>query len=355
MPWAGTLFQWYHSTSLSLFDSSSDFGLATSEGSYSQTFAFSGGYFIFRRPPHQLRVWTNVAVTTELTNSDTTTRLREAVVNDVPLNLTYTPTLFSEGNGGPMKGPAAMGSPTLLGRGDNRTWGVVSGSIRFPTSQQSQGAGRVLSTSLGLGARQQLKLLGSDAAGLTHAVVGLGETWSHHFYKASAIVNSSDLPSWSTPGAETQFFSSGPAIENELTTTVYLVLSLYAGLQLNSSFRYTLQIPLGFKSSPCEVQTISGCVDLPQTGTTNREVTSFELGLSYLIVPELAVDVGYENTAFTLGEDGRTRDPFTSPNALFYAGLTISFDRFYQRFGEPDNLKTTLGRSGEPRPATANF
>lgn len=35
---------------------------------------------------------------------------------------------------------------------------------------------------------------------------------------------------------------------------------------------------------------------------------------------------------------------------MFHAGLTVSFDRFYQRFAEPENLAALLGEA--PGPAT---
>ena len=359
--WAGARFDWFHSATLATLGVDTGNaapilgGESPVDAFYGQSFTFSGGVFLVERPPHQLRVSTAVSVATELTDSDTTTRIRQPDVNDIPLRLTYTPTLFSTGNGDPMKGAAALYDPTLLGKGDHRTWGFLSGEVGFPTSRRSQGTGRILSTSLGVGARQQISLLGSDAPGLTHAIVGVSGGWSHFFDKASTPV-SSDLETPRQGATGTRILSdqlSGTAgVENQVGVTVSLVLSLYEGLQLSSGFGWTRAIPYTFKGSTCEVVTATGCIDLPQSESHQEDYTSFDLGLSYLVVPELAVSFGYENTASTLGEDGQGRDPFVSPSSIFYAGLSISFDRFYQRFAEPENLAALLGEEREIRAAS---
>lgn len=361
--WAGTRFDWYHGVTLAtlgVHEAPSSPGLSPDRSAYgpnddfyAQSFTFSGGFFILERPPHQLRASTAVNVQTELTNSDDTTKKRDPQLNDIPLRLTYTPTLASIGDGGPIKGAAALYDPTLLGRGDYRTWGILSGSVGFPTSSRSQGIGRLLTTSLSAGARQQIKLLGSDAPGLTHAIFGVAGGWTHYFHKASTPVNSNvQTPRQSggfTPIVSDQLRPNA-LVENTLGVTATVVLSLYAGLQLESSLGWGRQIPYSFKGSPCEVVLqVTGCVDLPETEPKARDYTSFALDLSYLVIPELAVAFGYENTAQALKLNGRSRDPFFSSNSQFYAGISLSFDRFYQRFAEPENLAALLGEEPTAR------
>lgn len=354
--WAGARFDWYHGATLATLGIREETVFKGFKGSgedelYGQSFAFSGGVFIVKQAPHQLRASTAISVQTELTNSEATTRNREPQINDIPLRLTYTPVLFSTGSGGPIKGAAALYDPTLLGRGDHRTWGILFGSVAFPTSSRSQGIGRLLTTSLSAGARQQIKLLGSDAPGLTHAIVGISGGWTHHFDKASTPVSSNvQVPrqSGSFTRVISDQLSGDPLVENTVGGTISLVLSLYAGLQLESSFGFGHQIPYSFKGNSCEVQLTLGCLDLPESEATTRDYTSFSLGLSYLILPEAAVALGYENTAYTMKLNGQSRDPFFSPSSQFYAGLSLSFDRLYQRFAEPENLATLLGEKPEP-------
>ena len=116
--WAGARFDWYHGASLGSLGVTDEGPMGASDGTdyYAQTFAFSGGFFIVKERPHQLRVSTNINVVTELTDSDTTTRSREPQVNDIPLRLTFSPFFFSKSHWGPIKGAAALYDRTLLGR-----------------------------------------------------------------------------------------------------------------------------------------------------------------------------------------------------------------------------------------------
>lgn len=361
LPWAGTWFSWGHAVSASILsipsaenDASGFNGQVSPANRYAQAFSLSGGYFILRRPPHQLRISTTVAVDAELTNPGTTIQKREPDLRDIPLRLVYTPTLWSKGDGGPIRGDAALFDPTLLGRGDHRTWGLVAGSLRFPVSRVSRGAGLLLGTSLSAGLRQQVALLGSGAPGLTHLVVTVSETWSHLFYKATTPV-SSDLAIPRVDASGTAFASDQlrgtPNVENQLTTAVSLTLPLYERLQLDTTFRFHHDFRYSVSGgSGCTVLA-TGCVDL-SPGTTGSVVasTTFGIGLSYLILPELSVDLGYWNTASQIGSNGTYRNPFVSPDALLYADLTLSFDRLYQRFADPGGLRATLGEPPDPPP-----
>jgi hypothetical protein len=63
------------------------------------------------------------------------------------------------------------------------------------------------------------------------------------------------------------------------------------------------------------------------------------------------VDLGYSNSASSLGPSGTYRNPFVSPDALFYADVTFSFDRIYQRFADPEGLRAMLGEPARSAPA----
>lgn len=361
LPWSGTLFSWGHAVSASMLGVRSaesvvtgfDGQVSSDSDVYTQTFALSGGYFILRRPPHQLRVSTTVAMDVELTDGNTTVQRHEPALRDIPLRLAYTPVLWSKGDGRPIRGDAAMLDPTLLGRGDHRTWGLVAGSLRLPTSRVSQGTGLLLGTSLSVGARQQVALLGGGAPGLTHLIVTLSETWSHFFYEATTPVGVSVLRADASGRAFLGDQLRGAAnVENQLTTALSVALPLYEGLQLDTTFRFHHDFKYSFSGGSGCTPLATGCVDL-SSGTSGSVIasTSFGAGLSYLILPELSVDLGYWNSASQVGPSGTYRNPFVSPSALFYADLTVSFDRLYQRFADPPGLRAMLGEPAEPPPA----
>lgn len=159
LPWAGTLVShgFGYSVSSGMVNGIGDVRLE----SYSVTSALSGGYFLLQRPRHLLRAATGISIS----YSDILSVSPPSIVvgpgdnpalGDIPLSLEYTFTALSYGDGAPIKGAAAMSDPTLLGKGDHRTWVQARGSLSFPTSDSSQQAGRALSTTLSVGLRQQI-------------------------------------------------------------------------------------------------------------------------------------------------------------------------------------------------------
>jgi hypothetical protein len=215
-----------------------------------------------------------------------------------------------------------MRDPTLLGGGDWTTWLAVSGALTFPASPQSKRAGLDLATGLHLAVRQQIKLLGSDAPGLTHLLLGAGIGWSHPFRSLPDFI----------PGVQ-------PASEDQLSYSFDMLVALYGDLQLRSGVDliHTIQT-YDEPGSSCEVITVNeGCVDIEPAngGSRTAYFALFSVDLAYLIIPELAVDVGYSNLGLTIGADGNRRGLFYGPSASFNAGLTLSIDRLIQRITAP--------------------
>lgn len=317
LPWAGTLV-------------SHGFGYSVSSGtvngigdvrleSYSVTTALSGGYFLLQRPRHLLRAATGISVS----YSDILSVSPPSIVvgpgdnpalGDIPLSLEYTLTALSYGDGAPIKGAAAMSDPTLLGKGDHRTWVRARGSLSFPTSDSSQQAGRALGTTLSVGLRQQLKLLGSTAPGLTHLVLQADGAWGHSFFGAAA-------PEYTRRS------------DNALSLSISLLLSVFRDLQLSSGVTVAQSYheqSVGIGGTPL------------LDGSASQ--TNARVGLSYLLLPELSASLSYSHT---WGSSGGA--PTLSANAAS-AGLAFSIDRFYQRFAEPDRLRLQMGEPAEPPP-----
>lgn len=320
----GTNLDWSHHISATTLGIGRDY-IGSEGDSYVMVFALSLGYFPVWKPRHKLGVATGVAMGIDVLEESTSLTKSDGApdILDIPLSLRYVATLHAAGGGRTTSGPAAMRDPTLLGEGDWRTWALASGSLLFPASEESRARGLVLATSLDVGLRQQIKLLGSAAPGLKYMVVTAGFGWAHPFRSASGLSLPTSLP-----------------VENVLSYELNLLFALYEGLELSSGFR----LNQSFLSAPetegpsCDVFTQSeGCIDVGGGVEPDRTSysTLFRVGLAYEIIPEFAVSVGYTNAPLTLGPDGRRRNPFYSPEASFSAGLTFSFDRLYQRFAAP--------------------
>lgn len=331
LSWAGTTFDWGTLFSASILGVGPSY-VGTEDEQVLMTWGVTPSYFVFWRPRHQLSVSTHVAVEVELTNSNTTTKKHQAEIADVPLGLDYAATLFTRGHGPTLGGVRAMHDPTLLGEGSFRTWALVSTYLVLPASPESRAAGVDLGTSVGAGLRQQIPLLGGDSRWLSSLLITASERWSHAF-TSEATSNGSG-----PPGLLEGSYSFGPAVvPNTLRHTLSFTLPIYRDLQLDTSFqlRHGFPASVGLGGTGC-VQIATGCVSQTpvQTGVV-RTSTRFVLGLSYAIIPELGIALGYVNDSSTVSEDGTKRGIFYSPEARFYTNVTFSFDRFYQRLAAP--------------------
>ncbi|AKT37657.1 uncharacterized protein CMC5_017990 [Chondromyces crocatus] len=337
--WAGTLINWNQSATTTIFGVGADVIGRESEN-YLWAFSFVPGYMIHRDPVNQLRVSSVMTLRWDLTDNNFSARERDVDVNDIPLRLTYTRTLYSGGGGtgAASAGAAAARDPTLAGGGEYKTWGIVSGGIDLPTSRWSRYQGRYMTTSLGAGARQMVKLLGSDADGLNNIFFTLSGTWQHQFNRASTATYSDlNIPrqtAGGTTGISDQL-TGGALVQDQIITSFSFFMPIYGNLQLNGLAQLWSQFPSRFESSGCEAQTLTGCVtgSRMENRTSLRALTMFDVSLAYQVLPELLVDIGYNNTAFQIGEDGQRRNVFYSPiGSTFYADVTVTLDQLYKRF-----------------------
>lgn len=323
-------------------------GISNSNDVYTQSFIFTPAFFIYKGDRHLVRAFTQVLVNTELTNSDTTTQLRQPDVFDVPLRIVDTIPLASWGGGA--GGSAAAGAlardPTLAGAAEYRTWGSVTGGFNFPTSRASRGSGIYLTSHLAVGLRQQIKLFGSSSDYLSNITFTLSEAWQHQFSRASTRVNDGiDVPRQDGAGnpLTSDQLGGGALPENRLIHNISFFMPLIGNLQISGGFQVWNEFPHQFKGSDCEVQLMTGCANLPESESKMRSVTSLDVSLFYLILPELGVDIGYSNFTGQLTDASRYRNPIFSPSSSFYADITIFPDQIIKRLAAPPKPKNQTG------------
>ncbi|APR76426.1 Hypothetical protein A7982_01773 [Minicystis rosea] len=252
--------------------------------------------------------------------TDSTTKQTNVDGDDIPIQLTYAGLPFVVGEGTAYPGPASMRDPTLLGRGDYRTWIIPTGAVGLPVSRRSRGYGLYAETTVGLGVRQQLKLFGSEAPSLSHLFITLSERWTHVFAKQATV----DSP-----------LVSASLLANRLGHTIELLLPLYRGLELRAELG--LDQPFKGRSPTTCIQTPTGCVHVLPASMSLIPGTRFDVDLAYAFLPELAVTFGYANATTGLSATGKRYSVFYSPDAMIFANVAFSFDRLYQRFAVPPN------------------
>src|SRR6185295_11960094 len=99
-----------------------------------------------------------------------------------------------------------------------------------------------------------------------------------------------------------------------------------------------------FQSNGCDIPLQTGCVSVGNMPGANTilPTTTFEIALSYDVPDNLGrFDIGYTNESGQLGEDGKRRSVFYSPEAQFYLALVAYFDGIYDKTAKALQRKNT--------------
>jgi hypothetical protein len=304
---------------------------------YTTSVVLSPTCFLYRSPRHQLRAAAALTVLVDAADTVTSSTTHDPLVLDLPLTLSDAITLTS--SGGPnlsRPGPSETLDPALQGGGEFHTWLLTGGGVTFPTSTASQSVGRALATSLTVGLRQRIRLLGSRSPAFPHATLSLTETWRHDFFgHGGALAPTTPLPT-GEPVEHHAIFGATSAIQDRFLHRLSLLLPFYGGLQLTADVALRHDLRDSPDPPPC-IQLPTGCASTPSgnAGASLLTFTQFDIALTYLILPEVSVAVGYDSFTSTVGLDGQGTKFIGEPSALFYADLTLFPERFFHRFLPP--------------------
>lgn len=316
IPWHGTTLLFDQSVTTQTVGVGADYQSANP--TYEWWVALKPRYFVYetRSTAVSVNLWANLFL--ELTNSDTTTRRREAVVGPTYLWASYARTLG-----------ARRGYKTTFTIGPRAT---------VPTDKAARGAGQVLGVGGTAGVTQAVPLRGSSAFALRGARLSVGAIYNHPFVRATTGVND-DLR------RTRQDVGGRPVVSDQLTGTALVEHALNVSLsaevdllpRLNVSASYVVlnawvyPFPSG-GGSGCVV-ILTGC-DRPieiADPATFRVNTWGTAAVTYDVVDDLSVSFGYYNLASQLGLDGHRRNPLWSPAARFFLSLTGNLDVTYAR------------------------
>ena len=111
-------------------------------------------------------------------------------------------------------------------------------------------------------------------------------------------------------------------------------ISLSVGIAFAQSFKGDYE----GSDTGCDITITTGCVDLVENEDprTSFNQVGFNLGLGFIPVPELGIDIGYANMTGQIGPDGTRRDLFYNPYAEFNGTLTFNVDALYERVIGPE-------------------
>ena len=282
---------------------------------YEWWFAFRPRYFIRETDHDALSVngWLNLYL--ELTNSDTTTRMREWLLGPTYLWSTYARTVRDRG-----------GYKTIVSAGPR---------LILPTDKAARDSGLLLGAGASAGVAQTFPLRGTGSRTLRGGRVGLTGIYNHPFNRATSPVNDGIHQLRQDVAGRTVISDQ---LRGEMNVENAFTLSFYGDLQVlrrvNVSASYVILNSWLYTPSNAPIcSTLTSCVtplgvDNPSTYRVSTWLTA---SVGYDVTDELSLAVGYYNLASQIGPDGTRRDPLWSPSARLFLTTTGNLDAIYER------------------------
>lgn len=318
---------WVHSTTTQTVGVGDDY--QSDNPTYEQFLDFRPRYYFYDDEVNMFSARARVVVHTELTNSDYTTERGEIILDDTMLTLVW--------------GHEFIGEPEhqlVLG---------VGPQFVVPTSEASYQSGVILRAGPGVALERAFPLREGSRV-LPRAKLGVRGYYHYQFSRANVPEVSSlnrvrlTADGHSVPNDQLR---GGALAEHQILFHPLGEFELYRD-RLAFKFEAGVDYLIRHRLVEGEVcgTVATGCVDPsgvddPQNSTL---LTYLNLEVSAYIVGDwLSLALGYENLALALGENGRRRSPFWSPDTRFNFIVGVALDNLY-RAAAPTPATQTASR-----------
>jgi hypothetical protein len=315
---AGSKFTWNHSATTKLLGVGSDY-IGLEDQVYSWDFVLDPRFVFYDKGNDQVYAFAQLDWYVELTNSDTTTTQRELQFKDLQLGVGYNRKLWTSKDG------------------EYAT--VLNPTFRFllPTSSASRNEGKYLTTSLGAKVNQTVKILGQKSDWFPNTLLSVGLSWGHLFAESYNPVNA-DLARPRQTATGSSFLSDQLSMssfnQDQVKLSFVASVPIWKDLSFSNSWAVVIPVKHQFSTRCVQIANDRACPPPDSQATTGVPVTTFDISLAYELFGVGSVDIGYQNEAPQLGEDGQRRDMFYSPNALFYMDFVAYIDGIYEKSRE---------------------
>ena len=338
--WRGTTFTWTHTISTTMVGVGRD-NIGHEDEYYAWDFILAPNLYVLDEPNDKINIFAEAGVGVEWTDAGDTVTKHEPRLHDTQVGAGYTRSIFTS---------------------DDKEWATSAGlKVRgiFPTAKSSINQGKYFTVAVGASVSQVVRLLGKDADGLNNLTVTGGLTYSHLFSRAEVPTNESlgrDRQNAFGQNISSDTLSGTPFDPDRLIPSVLFTLPLYKDLTLATQFRLIGRFKHALKGNGCDVSQpgTGGCVEADTVEDPVTYVTSstFDVSLGIPIYDIFDLDIGYNNETLTLGNDGKSRNVFYSPDAVFYLDLVANIDVMYSKASGRE--KFTTPKTPEERARTAS-
>jgi hypothetical protein len=317
--WRGTTFTFSQAATTTMLGIGRD-NIGHEDEFYGWDFVLAPNLYLFDGKTDKILVFAEAGVSVEWTDAGDTTTKHEPRFRDTQVGAGYNRDIFTS---------------------DDKEWATKAGlraRAVFPTSPTSIAQGRYLTSSLGASVTQVVRLLGRESDGLNNLTLVGGLTWSHLFSKSYTPVNG-DLERQRQNASGSAIFSDQLSFSSmdidRLIPSITMILPLYKDLSMTTQFRLVGRFRHQFEGTGCDVNQpgLGGCVtaDTEANPVSYLTNSTFDISLTQPIYDIFEINVGYNNETLTLGNDGKARNVFYSPDAQFYLDLVANIDVMYSK------------------------
>jgi len=318
---------WVHSTTTQTLGVGDDY--QSDNPTYEQFLDFRPRYYFYDDDVNMFSARARVVVHTELTDSDYTTERGEIILDDTLLSFVWGHEFIGE-----TEHQLALG---------------VGPQFVLPTSEASYQSGVILRVGPGVALERAFPLReGSNV--LPRGKLGFRSYYHYQFSRANVPeVSSLNRVRLSADGhsVPNDQLRGGALAEHQILVHPLGEFELYRD---RVAFKFEAGVDYLIRHRLVEAEVCgtvaTGCaepsgVDDPQNTTF---LTYLNLEVSADIVGDwLSLALGYENFALALGENGRRRSPFWSPDTRFNLILGVALDNLY-RAATPTPATQTASR-----------
>ncbi|MEP7049984.1 MAG: hypothetical protein ABJB12_06510 [Pseudomonadota bacterium] len=314
LPWHDTYLYWDHSLSTSTLGIGQDY--LSRDPVYEMTIGLRPRYYLLEDPNKSISVRADLGLVTERTNSDTTTEQGEWSATDFELYGAFSYKLRESSR-------------------DLTELAIRLPRVTLPTSKISYDSGKLLALGVRLGAREDVVLEGRDATFFPNVELIAKAEYGYQFTRSDTPTNSnlerirldpdghsivSDQLGGATFARHAAVFGVAALLH------IHQQVLFSSALDLRPAWKYPVQHDVQVCGVVLTGCTVASGVSDPQTRSV---LTLFSSEFLITLTDVLGLSLGYANLTAQLGPDGRRRSVFYSPDARFYATLSVGLDQAY--------------------------
>jgi hypothetical protein len=311
LPWRGTTLGWSNRATAQTVGLGDDYQSANPYAEW--FFSLRPRYYLWDGDGDSLSLRVTLNAFTELTNSDTTTKEREFLIDDSTIALVPSFTLAKDGH---YKTVLALTAPRVV----------------LPTSKASRSSGIYAELGVRASITQTVPIRGDEDLFPT-ASFGARAGYAYLFSKGNVPLDADlDRLRRNVDGVtvSNDQLRGGALAQHRASGHVFGGLDIYkdvVSLDSELGMDWFWKFPLA--EADVTLETGSAEVESQDSGRLQRSLF-FNLGLSVVAIQDiLTIGTGYESFPTQLGPGGTRRSIFYSSEALLYFSLDLSLDGLY--------------------------